>query len=202
MNNEIMSSTSSTTTTNNAYVYPLLQLHDSNLVIDELVTKKFFHYAPKLSKIYLAAGYFNLIEEYEKLIVSNTNCEYNILISSPKANGFFNANGFAHNIPKIYSHLEENFFKLIKLNSQDNRIRLYEYERANWTFHAKGLWYYSSDVNNNKLPILTIVGSSNFGYRSVYRDIEAQLVIHSKDVRLRNDLNEVNILLYINFNSF
>ena len=175
-------------TNDSAYIFPLMQIYDSNILVDELVTKKFFQYSPELSKIYLAAGYFNLIEEYEKLITLNSKADYNLLISSPKANGFFNARGFSSHIPEIYSHLEENFYKFIKSHKQDKRIKLFEYERSNWTFHGKGLWYYG--INQQK-PMLTIIGSSNFGYRSVYRDVEAQLVIYSRNAKFCNELHKV-----------
>lgn len=131
---------------NLAYIYPIIQIHDSNILTDELVTKKFFEHSPELSKIHLAVGYFNLTEEYERLITLNSKADYKLLVSSPKANGFFNASGFSSHIPQIYSHLEENFFKFIKSKNQDKRIKLYEYERDNWTFHAKGLWLVSLSI--------------------------------------------------------
>jgi CDP-diacylglycerol--glycerol-3-phosphate 3-phosphatidyltransferase len=56
-------------------------------------------------------------------------------------------------------------------------------------FHGKGLWYYPK---NKKSPNMTIVGSSNFGYRSVYRDIEAQLVIYSDNQQLQEQLHSVS----------
>lgn len=44
---------------------------------------------------------------------------------------------------------------------------------------------------------MTIVGSSNFGYRSVYRDIEAQLVIYSDNQQLQDQLHNVSFLFDI-----
>jgi CDP-diacylglycerol--glycerol-3-phosphate 3-phosphatidyltransferase len=141
---------------NAAYIYPLCQIFDSNILIDELVTKKFFEYSPDSSKIHLAAGYFNLTQDYEKLITLSSAADYKLLIASPSANGFFAGQGlclfsieigiykvliilgFHTNIPKIYSYLEENFYKFIKSKNQEKRIKLYEYERNGWTFHGKG----------------------------------------------------------------
>ena len=40
--------------------------------------------------------------------------------------------------------------------------------------------------------MLTIVGSSNFGYRSVYRDVEAQIVIFTKNSTLKNEFHKVS----------
>ena len=55
------------------------------------------------------------------------------------------------------------------------------------------------------MPHLTIIGSSNFGYRSVYRDLEAQLVIHTQNKVLQKKLHQVKnckIKLLQNFDNF
>ena len=45
-------------------------------------------------------------------------------------------------------------------NKKDNdKFGLYEYEKKGWTFHAKGVWLYE---NNEVLPSLTVIGSSNY----------------------------------------
>ena len=49
------------------------------------------------------------------------------------------------------------------------------------------MWYYPDD--NPTLPIATLIGSSNFGYRSVERDLEAQLTIVTKDENLQKALH-------------
>lgn len=58
-------------------------------------------------------------------------------------------------------------------------------------FHGKGLWYYP-DFKKSQLPSATIIGSSNFGHRSVYRDLEANLLICTKDCELQGRLNKVD----------
>lgn len=75
-------------------------------------------------------------------------------------------------------------FHTTKFNSSN--INVYEYTRPEWTFHAKGLWIESVDNNDNKNTdddhhhlsySLSLVGSSNFSYRSLNRDLESQLCI-------------------------
>ena len=48
------------------------------------------------------------------------------------------------------------------------------------------------------LPQVTMIGSSNFGNRSVYRDLEAQVTIVTTNDRLSRQLNseKVNFLEY------
>jgi CDP-diacylglycerol---glycerol-3-phosphate 3-phosphatidyltransferase len=58
-----------------------------------------------------------------------------IITASPEANGFFTAKDLSKNIPRMYSVLEKEFFDKIS-----NQIKINEYNRESWTFHAKGLW--------------------------------------------------------------
>ena len=47
------------------------------------------------------------------------------------------------------------------------------YQRPGWTYHAKGLWLGAP-------PLLSVVGSSNFGERSVRRDLELSFTLVTK----------------------
>lgn len=73
------------------------------------------------------------------------------------------------------------------------RISVHEYVRDKWTFHVKGLWYYPA---NKHLPNLTLIGSPNFGHRSVYRDLEAQVAIVTNNQGLSEVLHEEKSRLY------
>ena len=74
--------------------------------------------------------------------------------------------------------------------------RLYHWERPHWTFHAKGIWLTentptpttTTTTTNEETTTTTrskeetevaavIVGSSNFNYRSVCRDMESNLIL-------------------------
>lgn len=57
----------------------------------------------------------------------------------------------------------------------------------------KGLWYYPP---NEPLPSLTLIGSPNFGHRSVYRDLEAQVAIVTTDQDLSEALHKEKTNLY------
>ncbi|XP_075911737.1 CDP-diacylglycerol--glycerol-3-phosphate 3-phosphatidyltransferase, mitochondrial-like [Petromyzon marinus] len=64
---------------------------------------------------------------------------------------------------------------------------MFEYKRPGWTFHAKGLWV---TLPGHHSPSLTLVGSTNFGHRSVERDLEAQLCITTVSPSLRQQLHQ------------
>ena len=164
-----------------AYIYPLVQMNDAQIRTDQRVTNELFARASDSSRLYLAAGYFNLTNEYIEAIARQSKANFSVLLASPEANGFFNGAGFSKHIPLIYSHYEEEFFKYMGKCSRATSVSLFEYKRPSWTFHAKGIWYYPKrgGGGDGGLPTLTVIGSSNYGYRSVYKDVEAQLLIFS-----------------------
>jgi len=77
-----------------------------------------------------------------------------------QANGFFGARGVSGYIPDVYTLIARQFYSQVRTKGHDLRISIYEYYRKHWTFHCKGLWFYVPDYD---LPVLTLVGSPNFG---------------------------------------
>lgn len=61
------------------------------------------------------------------------------------------------------------------------------------TSSPAGLWYY---LRGQERPCLTLIGSPNFGYRSVHRDLEAQIAIVTENEELQNQLQEVSALIF------
>ena len=114
-------------------------------------------------------------------------------MASPEVNGFFGAKGPVGAIPAAYIYIAKQFYRLTGKYKQQERIMLQEYSRDKWTFHVKGLWYY---LRNDTLPSMTIVGSANFGYRSVYRDLECQCAIVTNNIQLKQQLREEHMRLY------
>lgn len=108
-------------------------------------------------------------------------------MSLQQANGFMGANGPAGSIPKAYTLIAKRYYDTVIAAKQTNRINLLEFERSGWTYHAKGLWYY---LPNEKLPSLAVIGSSNFGERSVNRDLEAQICLVTLNEKLKNQLQK------------
>lgn len=96
-------------------------------------------------------------------------------------------------IPHAYTLIAKKFYDRVCQQGQRNRITLFEYIHPGWTFHAKGLWCY---LPLHKTPCLTFVGSPNFGYRSVYRDLEAQVAIVTENEKLSQDLHLEQERLY------
>lgn len=89
------------------------------------------------STVYLTSGYFNLTRAYMRLVLG-TGARYRILTASPEVNGFFGAKGVAGAIPAAYIHIARQFYNQVCQLGQQDRVRLHEYHRPQWTFHAKG----------------------------------------------------------------
>ncbi|KAK6479724.1 CDP-diacylglycerol--glycerol-3-phosphate 3-phosphatidyltransferase [Huso huso] len=173
-------------------VFPLVQMKPLGIRLDETVTKRLLTEAGDDSRVFLTSGYFNLTRAYMELVLG-TRADYRILLASPEVNGFFGAKGVAGAIPAAYIHIARQFYSKVCRGGQQDRIRLHEYIRRDWTFHAKGLWYY---FQGSERPCLTLIGSPNFGYRSVHRDLEAQLAIVTENQGLQAELQQEQERLY------
>lgn len=119
------------------WIYPLIQMKPFEIQIDEIVTETLLTEAERGARVYLTTGYFNLTQAYMDLVLG-TRAEYQILLASPEVNGFFGAKGVAGAIPAAYVHIERQFFRELCSLGQQERVRLQEYWRRGWTFHAKG----------------------------------------------------------------
>lgn len=142
------------------WIFPLVQASMFDIRTDEMVTEEFLKRLEKNSNTYLASGYFNLTDTYMDCILNHSQGDYNILTAAPEANGFFGASGVMSGIHQAYTLIARDFYSQICCLGLEDRIRLFEYSRSRWTFHAKGLWYYPPCHN---LPAITFIGSPNFG---------------------------------------
>uniref|UniRef100_A0A3B4F480 CDP-diacylglycerol--glycerol-3-phosphate 3-phosphatidyltransferase n=1 Tax=Pundamilia nyererei TaxID=303518 RepID=A0A3B4F480_9CICH len=172
------------------WVFPLVQMKPLGIRVDEQVTQRLLTDAGPESTVFLTSGYFNLTRAYMRLVLK-AGASYRILTASPEVNGFFGAKGIAGAIPAAYTHIARQFYKQVCQGGQQERVHLHEYHRPEWTFHAKGLWYY---LQGQDRPCLTLIGSPNFGYRSVHRDLEAQIAIVTENEELQSQLQEQEML--------
>lgn len=161
------------------WIIPTLQMGQLGIRHDEDVTE---HILKKTNtKIEICSAYFNFPYKYQELVLNRDNTS--IITASPHANGFFGSKGFSGYIPLIYSIIEERFFNQIT----NEKVKLYEYNRDKWTFHGKGLWMTYKDED---LPVVSMIGSPNFGKRSVNLDTEAQMIIFTENKTLRKKLKD------------
>uniref|UniRef100_A0A7M5UPC5 CDP-diacylglycerol--glycerol-3-phosphate 3-phosphatidyltransferase n=1 Tax=Clytia hemisphaerica TaxID=252671 RepID=A0A7M5UPC5_9CNID len=168
-------------------IFPLLQMKTMGIDQDEEVTSNIISFAPPPSQLVLATAYFNLTDRYWDAVCENDS-ENRLIMAHPKAMGFYKAPGMAGGIPNAYSLIALRRYRQLQNNRQTDKTKFYEFHHPGWTFHGKGLWGILSDVKN--APIVTLIGSPNFGKRSVYRDMEAQVAIVTVNKQLKEDLIE------------
>ncbi|XP_001605516.1 CDP-diacylglycerol--glycerol-3-phosphate 3-phosphatidyltransferase, mitochondrial [Nasonia vitripennis] len=169
------------------WVFPLVQMGQLNIRHDSEITRRILERAPTGATLRLATGYFNLTTEFRTAILNSCRADCHLLTAHPEANGFFDAKGIAGGIPAAYTKIEESFFKMCEKMSQSDRIQLWEFAKPGWTYHAKGLWY---SMPNEQKPSFTLIGSPNFGYRSVERDLETQIAVMTRNEKLQESLKK------------
>jgi len=119
----------------------------------------------------LATGYLNLTKEYLQAM-SKRDGSTSLLTSSPRANGFYKAGRVKKYIPGIYRVNELNTLKKYP------QLNIHEWEAYGWTYHGKGAWFYPQGYGAAQDKVeLSVIGSSNYSYRSNRRDTECQLYI-------------------------
>lgn len=188
------------------WVFPTVQMGPFGIRQDEEALLWLLKQLPGGSDIHLSSPYFNLTPEYEDaLLKAALEKNVTVLTSSPKANGFYGSSGVSGWIPLAYSLLEQDlhnramsiYDKEMNIMSIRNPkgLMIYEYERAGWTFHAKGLWCNLPGAEDG--PSVSLVGSSNLGYRSRDRDLEAQVYLFTLAPRLQQQLERERDELFV-----
>lgn len=116
----------------------------------------------------------SFVNELTELITNSSN-EVQLLTASPICNSFYNGGVVKNLIPCFYRAYEHELLKNLEKLKKTN-IQLYEYTKKGWTFHTKGIWINENGLEN---PNFTIIGSSNYSYRSYYRDSELNFYLYS-----------------------
>ncbi|KAI9190119.1 CDP-diacylglycerol--glycerol-3-phosphate 3-phosphatidyltransferase [Blastocladiella emersonii ATCC 22665] len=166
------------------------------------------HLAPQWD-LYFTSGYFNMTPGVFSTILSLRR-PLHVLTASPQANGFYGSRGVSQYVPNAYSWLEARFLRNVQHVKDAPPVVLEEYARTvdktPWTFHAKGLWIRrvpghpvlvggkhesaaaTTAAAEPPVPVVTVIGSSNFGHRSAHRDLEAQAIVVTTNPRLQAQL--------------
>ena len=192
---------SSSSSSSSTFVVPLVQDASLGICLDEQVTTNVLSAAASADAagdVHIASAYFNMTRQYTDVMLDSASSpppsgkRFHVLTASPEANGFFNSRGVSYWVPSGYTFLERSFLRRVADRRLEGAIKVNEYVRPGWTFHGKGMWFYPT---GGPLPVMTLVGSPNFGQRSVHRDFETQLLIVTtdKDLQQRMDAERANL---------
>ncbi|KAJ2786504.1 CDP-diacylglycerol--glycerol-3-phosphate 3-phosphatidyltransferase [Coemansia interrupta] len=163
-------------TSSDTLVIPTVQMNQLGITQDRVHMDEFFQITSKYGGLngcrnLMASAYFNFSDFHKENVLSSRS-RWDLLVASPSANGFYTAKGVSKYIPDMYSIIEYEFLRAARKRMRGD-ISVEEYARDGWTYHGKGVWCYL----DNKLPQLTMIGSPNYGYRSMYCDLEAQITL-------------------------
>lgn len=130
------------------------------------------------------AGYFNVEPSIGAQLAETHDGE--IILASPKANGFYGSKGISGLIPHYYNILAWKYLHGI-LPSRNIQVREWCRGVVNqpngWSYHAKGLWAFTKNTTEADLvPIITYIGSSNFTRRSYKHDLECGAFLSVPDM--------------------
>ena len=162
------------------WVLPAVQCAPAGLTTDADATEWLLRRNTKLP-LALSSPYLNPPPAYERamLAAARGGGAVELACAAPQASGFWGAGGVRALVPQVYSHLEQQLARRAAALGAALRVR--RYQRPGWTYHAKGLWLGAP-------PLLSVVGSSNFGERSVRRDLELSFTLVTTDASLSAEL--------------
>ncbi|KAI6199767.1 CDP-diacylglycerol--glycerol-3-phosphate 3-phosphatidyltransferase [Aphelenchoides besseyi] len=166
-------------------IFPFLQMKPFGIDQEERVMERLLKNSKDDWNLTFATGYFNFDDKYSDLIIRQSQFPSSIILAAPDANGFFGARGISGGIPSLYVYISLLFYR--KVQELFKPITMYEWSRSGWSFHAKGIWIEPRDSTE---WFATVIGSSNYGYRSTNRDLESQLLIFTKNDKLRREMAE------------
>lgn len=183
-------------------VFPTIQAGFARVRQDEVLTLGFLRYisqyarevdVPMAGELWIATPYMNFSAAYEHAFQQIPhNIKITILTSSMESNGFYQSKGISSNIPHAYSYLEKKLWKKMQSSSQygnyiQNSRILREFYHEESEFHAKGMYWKPFDRNE---PMVLTAGSSNYGRRSLNRDLELQAFIVTRNEGLKSSFEK------------
>ena len=149
----------------------------------------------------IGTAYFNLAEKYKEILL-NTYCgmvsqqqgSLEVLTASEQCNSFYKARGMAGYVTPLYELFARQFEEAVASihdasGAEDKRFVFHRYNRDKWTYHGKGIWMDLEEEKEDPFS-LTLIGSSNYGERSVGRDTELNFTVVTKNESLRSRLGE------------
>lgn len=147
----------------------------------------------------VTSGYLNFPEWmiglfYER--ARNNSGELTFITSSPEANCFHQSKGISKFIPSAYTYLEQSLLERLAA-AKSRCVYCKEYSRPNWSFHAKSMLI--QDYTDSDSLLACTIGSSNYGYRSMKRDLELDTLIFPDSTSVQRALlahNSTSIASY------
>ncbi|EKX74296.1 phosphatidylglycerophosphate synthase, putative [Theileria equi strain WA] len=192
---------------------------------DELMARDLMLNFRKLGhSVLIATSYLNFTNEYLEMSNKLHNCKsengkgaFNVMTSSPTSNEFYYSSDLRRFIPYVYCHFQQRLISSAEKSNKggsetaDEDSFYIEYTKPGYTFHTKGIWILPEELPQDvkgvslelfkksfKGPCAMIIGSSNFSYRSHYKDFEMSVVVETNSKPVLDGMKEeiYNLLKY------
>lgn len=163
-------------------IFPTLQFARANIFHDSSVVEGVLGIMRPTDRVVVTSPYLNMYSGFVEQVLG-TSARFDFITASAQANGWKGQRGFAGYIPLYYTQLERAFFFLMEAYGCQHRVGVYEFTGKDMTYHAKGLWVSTA---GDQRPAVTAIGSTNYGSRSVLKDVEAELFFVTRNSGLRD----------------
>eukprot|EP01060_Flectonema_neradi_P017545 TRINITY_DN2440_c0_g2_i1.p1 TRINITY_DN2440_c0_g2~~TRINITY_DN2440_c0_g2_i1.p1 ORF type:complete len:520 (+),score=72.92 TRINITY_DN2440_c0_g2_i1:107-1666(+) len=157
-------------------VFPFIQMAAIGLhhEFDNLI--KILETVPMQCSLTLSSAYPNLTPKLSKAIRDCAASDVTLIAPAEDASGFHGARGAKGLVPPSYTSF---LSSVVTKYWQRTSTCISLWSKHGWTYHGKGAWF----------PGGTLIGSSNFGYRSDTLDAELQFLIITQSVALQRKLD-------------
>jgi CDP-diacylglycerol--glycerol-3-phosphate 3-phosphatidyltransferase len=167
------------------WVFPTLQCAPLGIRQDQEATAALLRAVPDTSTVNFCTAYLNPPPPLvHALAAAAPQGAVTVLSAHPESHGFRGARGVMAYVSRCYEYLLVRRVLPALRAARPSALRVLAYRRANWTYHAKGIWIFPNAHAADTGGAVTVVGSSNFGRRSSELDLECQMTILTEDPAL------------------
>lgn len=159
----LQSLSSSSNVNSDSLFHPSIQAGWADVKEDEHLLESLLSTLTREDQMYFCSGYFNPPLSLSHAILG-THASVELLSADCRANGFYKAKFPKSGITPAYQLYADDMLEAL----DGKELNYSEWNRDQWTFHAKGMWFYTSGD-----CVAATIGSSNFSHRSYLKDLEA-----------------------------
>ncbi|CUG92486.1 phosphatidylglycerophosphate synthase-like, putative [Bodo saltans] len=187
-------------------LFPTLQFGRVNIHHDVNVVQEVLRGVTSGMRVCLTSPYLNMYHSFTDAVLKSK-ATFDFITASLTSNGWSGQKGFAGQIPFYYFQLERSFYFLMESFGCSNRVHIREFTAPGMTFHAKGMWILSqpstmphpASTTTDKasaaqlprqhesdddravvgVPVIAAYGSTNYGNRSIHKDVEVESFLYT-----------------------
>lgn len=171
------------TTLEPIFQHPSLGIHQEQQLLEGFLARPDGHLEIHTPYVNFPPFY---VEALKKRLKTHVSAKTRLVCPSGDSHSFTTGRGPKALVPSAYMYMER---KIVDQLRQAGPLELRHYHRPGWVFHSKGMWRWDDHETS------TIIGSSSFGGRSVWRDFDLSFLLTTNDERLRQQIAQETSLI-------